>query len=256
LQLIDTHCHLDDPRFYQNRDQIIQQAKACGINAQIIPATTATSWPRIKHICEQYPKIYPSYGLHPFFIDQLQSTDLETLQQWLATENPVALGECGLDYLKTRENKKEQQALFEAQLVLASKFKLPIIIHANRAVEDVISFIKQSQHHQGVIHSYNGSWQQAKLLIDLGYKISIGGAATYPKALKIREIVQKCPLECLMIETDAPDQPPINYKGGLNTPAYLMDVFKVFCELRKEPPEALASALNNNATKLFQLAER
>ena len=150
----------------------------------------------------------------------------------------------------TLSNRKD---LLAAQLTLAKECDLPLVLHANKAVEDVILEIRKSGAGRGVVHSFNGSLQQAERLVGLGYKLSFGGALTYSRATRLRSLVRKLPLETLMLETDAPDQSPAKYYAERNQPAYLQEVFQTFCELRNESAKTIAKQLNQNAIDLFNL---
>jgi len=168
-------------------------------------------------------------------------------------ERPIAVGECGLDYSITEDDRLKQQQLFAAHLAMAREFNLPIIIHARKAVEDVINMIKASGHYRGVIHSYNGSQQQAKQLLDLGYRLGFGGAVTYPRASRLRAMVQSLPLDGILLETDAPDQPDAAHHGQLNQPAYLIDILHFISDIRPESAMDIAVQTTRNSVELFAL---
>ncbi len=251
--LIDSHVHFDDPRFDNDRDAVYQRAKQAGVIAMIMPAITAEYLPKTKQISEQYKNVFPAYGLHPYFIDQHKPEHLDQLKGWIKKEQPVAVGECGLDYFLPDLNQEKQKIFFEAQLRIAKEFDLPIIIHARSAVEDVINLIKKSGHNKGMIHSYNGSMQQAKQLIDLGYYLSFGGAITYTRANKLRTLIKELPLESLLIETDAPDQPDVVHKDQRNEPGFITEVLDTFAEIRSETRETITKQTMHNTVGLFNL---
>ena len=166
---------------------------------------------------------------------------------------PVAIGECGLDYFTAGAAKADQQRLFAAQLALAREFDLPIVVHARRAVEDVIRMVRASGHYHGLVHSFSGSLQQAQRLIDLGYRLSFGGAVTYDRARRLRALVAALPLESLLLETDAPDQSDAAHEGERNEPAWLVDVWQAVSALREEDAETVARVTTANAVELFGL---
>ncbi|MBX2878633.1 MAG: TatD family hydrolase [Granulosicoccus sp.] len=251
--LIDSHTHTDDERLAADLPEVLKTARASNIVAQIVPSTRRELWPRVKGLCAQHADLFACYGLHPCFCNFHHSDDLEALANWLGTERPVALGECGLDYHVSGGDKGHQQKLFAAQLSLAREFNLPIVIHANKAVEDVIRMIRVSGHSQGMVHSFNGSLQQARRLIDLGYKIGFGGAVTYKRASRLRAMVSDLPLESILLETDAPDQPDSSHSGQRNEPAHLTDIWKSICTLREESSEDVARVTSENAIALFNL---
>ncbi|MFK8082396.1 MAG: TatD family hydrolase [Granulosicoccus sp.] len=251
--LIDSHVHTDNERFEQDRAAVLQSARAANIVAQIVPAVSRRRWPRIKLLCSEHSDLFACYGLHPCFCNEHSLSDIEELGTWLGREHPVAVGECGLDYHTAGGDKAMQQRLFAAQLALAREFNLPIVIHAHKAVEDVIRMIRASGHSRGLIHSFNGSTQQANRLIGLGYKLSFGGAVTYERAKRLRQLVSQLPLDAILLETDAPDQPDFRHAGQRNQPAWLVEVWRNLSELREEPAEEVARATSRNAIELFRL---
>jgi TatD DNase family protein len=249
--LIDSHSHFDDRSFDPDRDAAWQRACAAGVGAQIIPAVTANHWPRVKEVCRRYSGLYPAYGLHPMFCDVHRERDLEALQQWLQRETPVAVGECGLDFFIENPDKEKQQRIFQAQLELAQEHDLPVIIHARRAVEEVIQALRRYPGVRGVLHSYSGSEEQAMRLIELGFKMSFGGPVTFPRATRLRKLVGRLPLEAILLETDSPDQPDSTHRNQRNEPAYLPLILQEISSLRGESPERVATATTGNARALF-----
>lgn len=252
VDLIDSHCHFDDASFDQDRQTAWQRAQMAQVKRQIIPAITAEWWPRVRHICQAYPGLYPAYGLHPIYLDAHQPAHLQALTHWLQTEKSVAVGECGLDYYEKTLNSDKQREFFIAQLKIARDFDLPVIIHARRAVDEVSKYLRRIPG-RGVVHSFAGSEQQANRLIDLGYYLSFGGPVTYPRANRLRKLVQKLPLERILLETDAPDQPLFNHQGQRNEPAYLPLVLQTLAELRQDSPENIAAVTTQNSVELFNL---
>lgn len=252
--LIDSHCHSDDPRFEEDLEGVLHRARAAGVVAQIVPAVCRTSWPRVATLCQQHDDLFPCYGLHPYFLDSHRDEDLIALDQWLQDNPVVALGECGLDYFRKDLDRTRQRTVLQGQLGLASQYQLPVVLHVNKAVEDVLLMLADSDVRRGLLHSFNGSEQQAERAIALGFKLGFGGAATFSRARKLQAMVRELPLTALMIETDAPDQPPATHAGLTNEPAFLRDIFDAFCELRSESPEQLAAAFNRNACELFGLS--
>ncbi len=223
--------------------------------AQIVPAISRRLWPRVRDVCAGNIDLHACYGLHPCFYREHADDDIRMLAQWLGSEKAVAVGECGLDYFIAGADKSRQQRLFDAQLVMAREFGLPIVIHARKAVEDVIRMIRASGHYRGQVHSFNGSIQQAYRLIDLGYCLSFGGAVTYERAKRLREVVAKVPLDSLLLETDAPDQSDAEHHGQRNEPAFLLAVWRVISEIRSEEAEEVARQTTANAVRLFRLSE-
>lgn len=251
--LIDSHIHLDDTRFDADREALLKNAREAGIIAQVVPAVSRRLWPRLQQLCAESDDLYACYGLHPWFGAEHRDDDIVQLAAWLGRERPVAVGECGLDYQLAGTDKASQQHRFAAQLALAREFSLPIVIHARRATEDVIRMIRASGHSSGVVHSFSGSPQQAGRLIDLGYHLGFGGAATYTRATRLRRLVRHVPLDSLLLETDAPDQPGEAHRGERNEPAYLVDNWRAISALRDESDATIAEATTANAIALFRL---
>jgi len=253
VYLIDSHVHIDSVSLKPDLPDVLSRARQANIIAQVIPATQRKNWDSIHSLCAQHQDLYPCYGLHPCFMEHHETDHINQLAYWLGRHAPVAVGECGLDYAQDNVNKTDQQGYFAAQLTLAREFKLPVIIHAYKAVEDVIQMIRSSGHNHGVVHSFNGSQQQAYRLIDLGFKLSFGGAVTYERATRLRALIQQLPLDSFLLETDAPDQPDQLHHGMRNEPAHLKNIWQNISALRSEPADKIAAATTDSAIKLFAL---
>ena len=251
--LIDSHVHSDDDRLQNDHADVMRRAREAGVMAQVVPAISQRLWPRVRAVCQDHPDLYACYGLHPCFHTEHLDEHIAELAEWVGRERPVAVGECGLDYFIENADKPHQQQLFAAQLSLAREFNLPIVIHARKAVEDVINMIRANGHYEGLVHSFNGSLPQAHRLIDLGYRLSFGGAVTYSRATRLRELVASLPLDAILLETDAPDQPDAMHEGERNEPAWLLDVWTSIAELREESAEIIAERTTRNAIELFRL---
>ena len=174
---------------------------------------------------------------------------------WNTRERPLAVGECGLDIFVEDFDADAQQLYFDGQLALARDFDLPVIVHARRAVDAVIASFKRVGKLRGVVHSFSGSPEQARQLWQLGFLIGVGGPATYTRANRLRGLVARMPLEHLLLETDAPDQPDAEIRGQRNEPARLDYVCRTIAELRGVEVEAIASATTANARRLFNLPD-
>ena len=178
---------------------------------------------------------------------------LDLLREWLTRERPVAVGECGLDHFIEGLDPQLQRSYFHAQLEIARDAGLPVIVHARRAVDEVIGALRRCAAMGGVVHSFSGSEQQARQLWTLGYCIGIGGPVTYERAARLRRIVATMPIEFLLLETDSPDQPGQRQRGQRNEPAHLHEVLRVVAELRGEDEAAIAAATTHNAERVFRL---
>ncbi|MEA9905326.1 TatD family hydrolase [Xanthomonas campestris pv. raphani] len=253
MHLIDSHCHLDAGEFDADRATVIARAQAAGVMQQVVPAITAASWPGLREACALAPGLHPAYGLHPIFLDQHRPEHLELLAEWIARERPCAIGECGLDFFLDGLDAQTQRHYFDGQLQLAKRFDLPLIVHARRAVEEVIARIKAVGGIRGVVHSFAGSPEQAQQLWKLDFMIGLGGPVTYPRANRLRGLAAQMPLQHLLLETDAPDQPDAEIRGQRNEPARLRTVLDCIAQLRGGPAEAIAAQTSANARRLFGL---
>jgi TatD DNase family protein len=253
MELIDSHCHLDDDRFDERRQDVIAQAAAVNVTRMVIPATTANRWEKVKQVCEGHDGLYPAYGLHPMFIEQHQVNHLRELDEWLEREQPIAVGECGIDFYDSRVDEKWQLQLFTEQLQLANNHRLPLIVHVRKAMDEVISLLRKQAQFGGVVHSFSGSQQQAQQLHGIGFKLGIAATLSFERAQKLRRVVAAMPDDALLIESDAPDQPGANHRGQLNEPAFIVEHLQTMAELRDCTVEDLAATLNHNAESLFNI---
>ncbi|EIJ41128.1 hydrolase, TatD family [Beggiatoa alba B18LD] len=253
--LIDTHSHFDADEFTQDRAEAFARAQAVGVSMQIVPAVSFRGWETLRTVCNTYQGLYPAYGLHPMYLAEHQASHLTALTEWLHHESAIAVGECGLDYYVKGLDPAQQNYFFTAQLQIAVDQQLPVIIHARRAVETVIQQIRRFPRCRGVVHSFAGSEQQARQLLDLGFYLSFGGPITYPTAHKLRKLVQVLPLEGILLETDAPDQPLASHRGERNEPAYLLEVLTCIAELRQQSPAEIARITTRNTFELFGLTQ-
>lgn len=254
MLLIDSHCHLDAPEFDADREAVLARARAAGVVAQVLPAVTAASWPGLRALCAREPDLFPAYGLHPMFLAEHRREHLDALQDWVRCEQPVAVGEFGLDFYVEALDPAEQQHYFEAQLAIAAEAGLPVILHARRAVEATLIALKRHRGRlRGVVHSFAGSAEQARQLFDLGFLLGIGGPVTYPRAQRLRELVSTMPIEFLLLESDAPDQPLMAYRGQRNLPSRVAEIAECIASLRGISPPVLAEQTSANARRLFAL---
>ena len=249
--IIDSHCHLDFDDFNSDRNAVIERARNKGIKQIVIPGVKRHNWHFIREICDNDPQLHACYGLHPYLAGEHTDDDILQLRQWLDNNDSVAVGECGLDYRKGQADKNLQLKFFNAQIDIAHAIDKPVVIHSVGATEDVINSVKQHPGLKGMIHSYSGSYEQAKQLIDLGFYISFCGAITYDNARKLRATASDIPLASILLETDAPDQPDADHFSQRNEPAYLVNVLKCLSELREEPIEEIAAQTTKNAQELF-----
>ena len=262
---IDTHCHLDAAEFDADRDAVRQNAKTLGVEKCVIPAVMASHFDEVRLLAHRHADAY-ALGIHPLYTPQATDTDIATLDAHLHAhrDDPrlVAVGEIGLDgfvpEINTPEAFAKQTHFFEAQLQIAQRHQLPVILHVRRSADGLLKGLRQFPVSGGIAHAFNGSLQQAKMFIEMGFKLGFGGAMTYDRATKLRALATELPLSALVLETDAPDIPPHwiyttaedREKGkaqGRNSPAELPRIASVLAELRGISLGELAAATSANA---------
>ncbi|WP_371324286.1 TatD family hydrolase [Dechloromonas sp. ZY10] len=249
--LVDTHCHLDAAEFAADRDAVHAAALAAGVGRIIVPAVTVDNCLAVKRTCQRYAGCYPAYGIHPLYVDQTGPEDLARLRRLLQQDRPLAVGEIGLDFYIADADIDRQEYFYLEQLKLAREFDLPVLLHVRRAVDPILRGLRRIRVRGGIAHAFNGSRQQAEELIKLGFKLGFGGTLTYPGSRRIRQLATELPLASLVLETDAPDIPPVWRAGGRNDPAQLPAIGKELAVLRGVPPADLQAALLANCRELF-----
>jgi TatD DNase family protein len=252
-KLIDSHCHLDLESFDEDRTQVLQRAIDNNISDIVIPGTQKIYWDKIRQLCSTHKQLHACYGLHPYWVNNHSEQDLKQLDTYIEHNRPVAIGECGLDFRPQQADKNMQLNFFENQLRIAENHQLPVVIHAVKATEKVIETIRKFKNLTGMIHSYSGSTEQARQLIDLNFYISASGSVTYDRAKKIKSVMKEIPLTSLLLETDAPDQPDQKNHDKRNEPAYLINTAIFIAELRGDSFENIARQTTMNAQKLFNI---
>ena len=254
MRLIDSHCHLDVAEFETDLPETLDRARATGVSGFIVPAIGAARWAHLAELAARFPDFHPGYGLHPMFLAEHTDADLAALPDWIKRPECVAVGECGLDFFVPGLDVECQESIFIEHIRLAGVFNKPLIIHARKATERVIQLLKQYGPATGVIHSYSGSLEQARQLVDMGFLLGIGGPLTYPRSTRLRAIVKEIPLQFLLLETDAPDQPMSGEQGRRNEPEKLIRVAEAVAEARAISVGEVATQTTGNAERLFGLA--
>jgi TatD DNase family protein len=262
---IDTHAHLDAAEFAHDRAEVCQRARASGVARCVIPAVEAANFDAVRLLAHAQQDAY-ALGIHPLYTPHATSADLATLNAALQThrDDPrlVAVGEIGLDgfvpELNTPVAMANQQEFYKAQLKIAQHHGLPVILHVRRTADVLLKGLRETPVVGGIAHAFNGSLQQARAFIDLGFKLGFGGALTYDRALQLRRLAVELPLSALVLETDAPDIPPhwlyataeqraSGQPQGRNEPAELPRIAKVLADLRGISLEEVATVTTANA---------
>jgi TatD DNase family protein len=249
---IDTHCHLDATEFNGAQADLVRNAQAAGVGRIVVPSVMRANFDSVRELCTKYPGCAPAYGIHPMYVDGATPDDLEVLRDYLRQHKPVAVGEIGLDFFVQHYDRASQEHFFVEQLKLAREFDLPVLLHLRRAQDVVLKHLRQVKVCGGIAHAFNGSRQQADEFIKLGFKLGFGGAMTYPRATKLRELAATLPLDSIVLETDAPDIPPEFLESGQpNEPQYLPRIAQTLAELRGMSLAEVGHATTQNALRVL-----
>lgn len=251
--LIDTHCHLDVSDFDADRDSIISTCTMLGIEHIVVPGIAAASWDALLAICQRYPSLHPALGLHPIYLDAHRMADIATLEHLIDTHKIIAIGEIGLDYLIEHLDRSLQQTFFEAQLNVAVNTGLPVLLHVRKAHDAVIKTLRRIKPPGGIVHAFNGSFDQGLHYIDLGFKLGFGGMLTYERSTRLRDLAHRLPLESIVLETDAPDMTVARHRGERNSPAYLVDCLAALAEIRELNLMTVAVQTTRNSLEVLRL---
>ena len=258
-ELIDTHCHIDFSIFDHDRNEILERCLKAGINKIVVPAVAYKSWAKLASLDSPFVHFYKAFGLHPTFLDNHQDVHLEVLDELLKTDRPAAIGEIGLDFYIKGLDRQRQNQLFVAQLKLAKKHQLPVILHVRKAHDQILECLEKHPVQGGFVHAFNGSLDHARRYDILGFKLGIGGAVTWPQARKVRALAREIPSNSIVLETDAPDMAVESLRSGSkdqhkplrNSPEYLMEILTTLAEIRNSTPEDLAIRSTENALSIL-----
>lgn len=249
MNFIDTHCHLDAAEFGDTQTELVQSAVAAGVSRIVVPSVARNNFQTVRELCARLPVCLPAFGIHPMYCDTAQPDDLKALRDYLALPETVAVGEIGLDFFIDHSDRAQQEYFFIEQLKLAREFDLPVLLHLRRAQDTVLKYLRQHRVCGGIAHAFNGSRQQAEEFIKLGFKLGFGGAMTYPRATRLRELAATLPLDSIVLETDAPDIPPAFLERGQpNRPQYLPRIAQTLAALRGMTVEEIARATTENVS--------
>lgn len=253
--IFDTHSHYDDAAFDEDREALLQGMSEKGIGWLVnVGADIATSKTALA-LAEQYDFIYAALGVHPSEVEGLTEADIDWIRENSHHKKVVAIGEFGLDYHWPEPSPEHQRRWFLRQIELAKEVKLPIIIHSRDAAAETMEILRDTRAYEcgGVIHCYSYSPEQAKEYVDMGFYIGVGGVVTFKNAKKLKETVEKIPMEHIVLETDCPYMAPEPYRGTRNDSSRLVYVAEKIAELKGITPEKVIQVATNNASKLYRL---
>ncbi|MFO0702678.1 MAG: TatD family hydrolase [Candidatus Andersenbacteria bacterium] len=259
-ELIDTHGHLEDEQFDEDRLQVWQAAQAAGVVTCISPGSNVEDSQKAITVAHELDSVFAAVGIHPHYLPkngpELQQS-IETLDKLAADDRVVAIGEFGLDVKHGREELDAQLRAVSLQLELAAKHDLPIILHCRSAYAELAKVVsEEGKGLRGVVHCFAGTPDDLKLMLDLGLHVAYGGMVTFEKGMEaLREAVKQTPLERMLLETDAPYLTPVPRRGQRNTPAEVVTVAQFIAELQGISYAELAAATTRNARQLFSLPD-
>lgn len=262
MSLFDTHSHLGDAQFAEDRQQALERAKAAGVHRLVEIADAPSEWDAAIALAKANPaQVRASLGLHPYYADEFSDELLKRLDEKLALPEVVAVGEIGLDYVKAEVGRDAQLRAFERLLAFCRDRKKPAVIHCRGAYEDLRAVLSRvlpgpptHARFWGVIHCFSGEEYDALFCRDLGFALGVDGPVTYPKNEPLRQALSKAGLDCLVLETDCPYLPPQSCRGKRNEPAKLPEIAARLAQACGATQDELATLTTRNALQLYDLA--
>lgn len=256
---IDTHCHLDAAEFGGTQAALVADAVAHGVDWIVIPAVAPANFAAVAQLAHLNPTCAYALGIHPLYVANADEPDLQALRRALEAARDdarlVAIGEIGLDLFvpayKEAPLRQKQEYFFSQQLKLAREFELPVLLHVRRSQDIILKYLRRIPTIGGIAHAFNGSFQQAEMFIRLGFKLGFGGAMTFSRALQLRCLATELPLDCIVLETDAPDLAPAWLHPTRNEPAQVAGVGQVLAQLRELPAAQIAEQTSTNAASVL-----
>ncbi len=255
--LIDTHIHLDDVRYNEDREAVITRAREAGVEAFVTIGCDLTTSQAAVALADRFPFVYTSIGVHPHEVKHVRDGWYDEFRRLAKNKSVVAYGEIGLDYHYNHSSPNEQRDRFREQIQVARELMLPVIIHTREAQEDTITILKEERASEvgGVIHCFSGDSWLAKEALGLGFYLSFSGILTFQNAVPLREIAKNTPLDHILIETDSPYLTPVPYRGKRNEPAYVSQVAKQLAVLHPELSlDDVQRITTMNAKRLFKIS--
>ncbi len=247
----ESHAHYDDEKFDENRDILIEETHAFGVDTIVNIGSDMESSRRSIELSEKYPYIYAAVGVHPHDVKDMTQSDIELLRKWTSIEKVVAIGEIGLDYHYDFSPRDEQRFWFKRQLMLAYETDMPVVIHSREAAQETFDIISASPVRKGVIHAFSGSVEFARRYVDMGFYLGIGGVVTFKNGKKLAEVVREIPIERILTETDSPYLSPEPVRGTVNNSQNLKYIVEKISDIKQIPPEKVAKITSENAKVVF-----
>ena len=247
---IDTHCHLF-PEYYEDLDSLEKTILDAKVVKVINNGTDNQSNSMVLDLVKKYDYMYGAIGIHPEVVDTYKEDDIDFVEKHLKDNKIVALGEIGLDYYWTKDNKEKQIELFEKQLAIAEKFDIPVIVHSRDATLDTIECLKKYKV-RGVIHSFSGSYETAQIYIKMGFLLGIGGVVTF-KNCNLIDVLKRISIDNIVLETDSPYLTPVPFRGQQNNPSHVIDTAKFVADNLEIDLEKLSLITQSNVKRVFDI---
>ena len=257
LLIFDTHCHLAD-KGYENHNinEIINEAEKVGVKYILNTGQDMPTNHLLLTQLKDFSNLFGSLGLHPNSKEDLNEENLKWIEDQLTNKKIIAIGEIGLDYYRTFTPQETQKYWFKKQLELAKKYNLPVLLHIREAFTDVYEIVKEAGNNKGILHCFTGTWETAQKFMGLGFYISFAGNITYQNGkwkARWQEVIEKIPLEKIVIETDAPYLSPEPLRGKINYPQNIVFTLKKIAEIKKMKEKEVAEQIYSNALRLFDI---
>lgn len=255
--LIDSHCHLDDPRLAIDGEAVRARAKAAGVSYMLTISTTLSGFPAVRALADAHPEIFCTVGVHPHDAAREEGVSVEALSALAAHPKVVGIGETGLDYHYMNSPRETQLSMFRVHIEAARATALPLVVHSREAEEDTIAVLRAVREKgplSGVFHCFSSSAWLAEEALKLGFYISLSGILTFKGAEGLRALAKALPLERLLVETDAPYLAPVPHRGKRNEPAFVRHTAETLAELKGMSLEEIGEATSANFRRLFAKA--
>ena len=248
--LVDTHCHIYS-EYYESIDEIMDKIINSGIDKVINNGCDNKSNVEVLDLIKKYPNMYGAIGIHPENVDEYCDEDIDFVIEHLNDDKVVAVGEIGLDYHYTKENREKQIKLFEKQLEIAERFNKPVIVHSREAIQDTIDCLKK-YNVRGVIHSFSGSLEVAKIYIKMGFLLGVNGVVTF-KNCNLKDVIREVGIKNIVLETDSPYLTPVPFRGQRNDSSYINNIAEFLCKELGITIDELELETNGNVRRCFDL---
>lgn len=253
--MIDSHCHLADRKFNRDLDAVIERARVAGVSPVVTIADSFRESKQCIEIANRYEDVYCTVGMHPHHAKHWKEGDEETLKKLVASSAKVkAIGEIGLDYHYDNSPRDVQRTVFRRQLVIANELKMPAVIHNRESIGDFRKIVSDVKPMKAVLHCCTDRWEDVEQWVADGYLLSFTGVATYPQSEHIRETIKNCPIEQLMVETDAPYLAPVPHRGKRNEPSFVVEVAKLVSKLKAISLEEVDAITTRNALDFYGIS--